>query len=90
MRSPAALALRQLPTVTDVAHFGSQVRVTLRSEAQPISSVERWLSRHAVVIQHAQLGRADVEDGFVSLVRDTGEPNAADRANEASGTIGGV
>jgi ABC-2 type transport system ATP-binding protein len=69
--SPAEAALRQLGTVTDVSHFGNQVRVTLRGEADPIAAVKRWLDRHAVVVRHAQLSRPDVEDGFVSLVRDT-------------------
>jgi ABC-2 type transport system ATP-binding protein len=67
----AERSLRQLLTVTDVAHFGSRVRVTLRGEARPIDAVERWLANHAVRIQRAHLGQPDIEDGFVSLVRET-------------------
>lgn len=68
----AETVLRSLASAIDISHFGSQVRVTMRGEPDPQAAVERWLSRHLVTVAHARLARPDVEDGFVSLVRETG------------------
>jgi ABC-2 type transport system ATP-binding protein len=63
--------LRALPTVTDVAHFGGLIRITLRHEVEPVAAVERCLSRHGVAVRAVRRGRPDVEDGFVALTRAT-------------------
>ena len=66
----AADRLRGAPGVDEVAHFGHLLRVALRDVADPVTAVRTRLESAGISVRRAALGRASVEDAFVSMVRE--------------------
>lgn len=69
----AADALRGVPDVDEVAHYGHELRVTTRNEADPVALVRRVLADKGVGIRAVHEARLGVEDAFVSMVHDDRE-----------------
>jgi len=66
----AADTLRNLPNVDEVAHFGHRLRVCLLERENAVDRVRSALDAAGVAIHRIELGRATVEDAFVSMVRE--------------------
>jgi ABC-2 type transport system ATP-binding protein len=66
----AAELLRKAPGVEEVNHFGHVIRVALRSVTEPEALVRDVLRAGQLQAHRLQLGRATVEDAFVSMVRE--------------------
>jgi ABC-2 type transport system ATP-binding protein len=66
----AADLLRAVPGIEEVNHFGSVLRVALRRVAEPEALVKRTLTEANITITSCVLTRANVEDAFVSMVRE--------------------
>jgi len=69
----AADRLRTLDRVDEVAHFGHRLRVGLINGADREGAVDRVreaLTNAGIAIRRIELGRATVEDAFVSMVRE--------------------
>jgi ABC-2 type transport system ATP-binding protein len=66
----AADALRDLPYVEEVAHFGRILRVGFRGEAEPERVVREALAEQGISVRRVAMGRPSVEDVFVSMVRE--------------------
>jgi ABC-2 type transport system ATP-binding protein len=62
----AADQLRDLPGVDEVAHFGHELRVTVKGGADPVALVREQLG--AAAVHGAVERKADVEDAFVAMV----------------------
>ncbi len=66
----AAAALRELPEVDEVSHYGHVLRLTTRAGADPVAVVARALGPRGIEAKNVQPSRVTVEDAFVSMVRD--------------------
>jgi ABC-2 type transport system ATP-binding protein len=75
----AAQLLRQQREIDEVAHYGHVLRLTTRGNVEPEAFVRRVLGDAGIVITSATQSRVNVEDAFVSMVREDG----AARANAA-------
>lgn len=75
----AADCLRGVAGIDEVAHFGHLLRVALRDVADPVGFVRERLVSSGIVVHRAAIGRASVEDAFVSMVRED-ESRATARA----------
>ena len=65
----AAAALRAAPEVDEVAHFGTELRVTMLGTGEPEPVVKGILERAGVRAVAIREVRVTVEDAFVSTVR---------------------
>jgi len=65
----AAVALRDDPSVDEVAHYGSALRFTTRNGADPVALARRVLGEHGFELHAAREARVTVEDAFVATVR---------------------
>lgn len=65
----AAELLRQHPATDEVTFLGSTVRVALRKASAPVDLVRDTLAAAGMHVRALRLGRANVEDAFVSMVR---------------------
>jgi ABC-2 type transport system ATP-binding protein len=65
----AAEALRMRPEIDGVSHYGRVLRVALRSQRDPEALLRSELARAGFAPQRVTVGRASVEDAFVSMVR---------------------
>jgi ABC-2 type transport system ATP-binding protein len=68
----AALATRTLENADEIeecAHYGHRLRVATR-DRDPVATVRGLLETAGVNISWIEAGRADVEDAFVSMVRE--------------------
>ena len=72
----AASALRALPEVEEVSHYGHQMRVALRGAAEPEALLRAALSSAGLEITALRRARVSVEDAFVSTVRRQAEQSA--------------
>jgi ABC-2 type transport system ATP-binding protein len=68
----AAAALAGRPEVDEVAHFGHVLRVAVRGMRDPVAFCTDALSTAGVAIASGSEARANVEDAFVSMVREDG------------------
>jgi ABC-2 type transport system ATP-binding protein len=66
----ATEALERAPEIEECAHFGHVLRIATRA-AEPMELV-RSLLEPSVTIRTAHVGRPNVEDAFVSMVREAG------------------
>lgn len=67
----AAELLRGHPDVDEVAHFGHRVRVAARGHERDATDLaEQLLSAHGIELRRCVQVRPDVEDAFVSMVRE--------------------
>ena len=66
----AADALRAHAAIDEVSHFGKELRVAVRATDDPAALVRSILGGAGVTIEEEALGRASVEDAFVSMVRE--------------------
>jgi ABC-2 type transport system ATP-binding protein len=66
----AATLLRATQGVDEVSHFGHTMRVAIRAVKDPQSLVRSVLTTGGLELRRMQLGRANVEDAFVSMVRE--------------------
>jgi len=62
--------LRVLPEVDEVNHYGHVLRVATRAGADPVALVREVLGATGITVVSAREGRANVEDAFVSMVRE--------------------
>jgi len=70
----AAAALRPLPEVDEIAHYGHTLRLATRGGSDPQELARRVLGDRGLRILASRPGRVTVEDAFVSMVRaDAGE-----------------
>lgn len=76
--------LRQLPELEEINHFGRVTRIALRRSADARAHVERVLAQASIPLKRCEPIRADVEDAFVSMVRED-ERTRAQAAREARG-----
>jgi ABC-2 type transport system ATP-binding protein len=65
----AAEALRTLPEVDEVAHFGHVLRLATRGGGDPVALARGTLAGRGIAVRSAQETRASVEDAFVAMVR---------------------
>jgi ABC-2 type transport system ATP-binding protein len=70
----AAARLRERPEVDEVSHFGALLRVAVRGQRDPVQLVRETLTDAGLRVRHVSEARADIEDAFVSMVRDETEP----------------
>jgi ABC-2 type transport system ATP-binding protein len=66
----AAALLRARPEVDEIAHYGHELRVTTRDEADPVPFVTALLAEHGVKVHAVHEARLGVEDAFVSMVHE--------------------
>jgi ABC-2 type transport system ATP-binding protein len=66
----AAAILRGKPEVDEVAHFGVILRVATKKGVEPLAFVERVLAEAGIPVRARREARANVEDVFVSMVRE--------------------
>ena len=66
----AAAALRDEPAVDEVAHFGHELRVTTKGDADPVALVRARLAAAGVEIRKVNEARLGVEDAFVAMVHE--------------------
>jgi ABC-2 type transport system ATP-binding protein len=64
----AADALRALPDVDEVEHYGSHLRVATRGGVDPVRLAEGALGPAGLVLRHPREERVSVEDAFVAMV----------------------
>jgi len=77
-------ALRGLPGVEEISHFGSITRLAMRGNGDERAAVQRALSAQNITPSYLELTRANVEDAFVSMVRDDERTRDAERARAQS------
>ena len=65
----AAAALRRRDDVDEVAHYGNELRLATRNEADPEKVARETLEPLGIAIARCREGRVTVEDAFVSMVR---------------------
>jgi ABC-2 type transport system ATP-binding protein len=71
----AADALRVLPEVEEVAHYGHVMRIATRHGVDPVAFARDVLSSRGLGVRSAREARASVEDAFVAMVKgDRGDP----------------
>jgi ABC-2 type transport system ATP-binding protein len=63
-------ALRALPGVEEISHFGEITRVAMRGNGDARERVQRALQAERITPARCEVARADVEDAFVSMVRE--------------------
>ncbi len=66
----AAELLRKVQGVEEVNHFGHIMRVAMRGVSEPDAVVQKTLADAGVAVHRQSLGRANVEDAFVSMVHE--------------------
>ncbi|HEY5923915.1 MAG TPA: ABC transporter ATP-binding protein [Kofleriaceae bacterium] len=66
----AADALRALPEVDAVAHYGNLLRIATRGDADPEQVARKALEPLGLTMRRYHEGRVTVEDAFVSMVAD--------------------
>ncbi len=66
----AAELLRKTPGVEEVNHFGHIMRIAMRGVSDPSQLVQSTLAAASIAIKRFSLGRPNVEDAFVSMVRE--------------------
>jgi ABC-2 type transport system ATP-binding protein len=66
----AAGALRGLSSVDEVAHYGAILRVATRGNVDPLQLCREVFGPLGVHVSHGAEVRANVEDAFVSMVRE--------------------
>jgi len=66
----AADVLRDRPHVDEVSHYGHFMRVATRDGVDPVTLVREQLDDEGIAIRAAREARANVEDAFVSMVRE--------------------
>jgi ABC-2 type transport system ATP-binding protein len=66
----AAELLRARSEVDEVSHYGHVLRVTLRAGVEPEPFVRGLLQSRGIAISSARSSRVNVEDAFVSMVRE--------------------
>jgi ABC-2 type transport system ATP-binding protein len=64
-----ASALRAMPEVDEVAHYGKMLRLAALRGADPLELAARAAREVGAHIEEARASRATVEDAFVSMVR---------------------
>jgi ABC-2 type transport system ATP-binding protein len=72
----AAAALRALPAVDGVNHYGNTMRVALRDAADAEKTVRDALAAAGITPSRLTKVRASVEDAFVSMVREDEDKRA--------------
>jgi ABC-2 type transport system ATP-binding protein len=65
----AADALRVLPEVEEVAHYGHVMRIATRRGVDPVAFARDALSSRGIAVRSAREARASVEDAFVAMVK---------------------
>jgi ABC-2 type transport system ATP-binding protein len=65
----AADALRVLPEVEEVAHYGHVMRIATRRGVDPVAFARGVLSSRGIDVRSAREARASVEDAFVAMVK---------------------
>jgi ABC-2 type transport system ATP-binding protein len=65
----AALALRELPEVDEVAHYGHVLRLAALGNVDPEALVQRVAGERGLRVLSSRPARTTVEDAFVSMVR---------------------
>jgi ABC-2 type transport system ATP-binding protein len=75
----AAELLRQQLEVDEVAHYGRVLRLTTRGGVEPFAFAATLLQAHGIAVQSSAPSRVNVEDAFVSMVRqdESGRAKAA-------------
>ncbi len=68
----AADALRALPQVEEVAHYGHVLRVATRGGVDPVAFARERLASRDIAVRSGREARASVEDAFVAMVRSFG------------------
>jgi ABC-2 type transport system ATP-binding protein len=81
----AAELLRQTPGVEEVNHFGEKLRVALRRVDHAEDYVRRTLTAAGIVFTRCDTSRANVEDAFVSMVREDERQRATASAAKTVG-----
>ena len=64
-----AAALRRMPEVDEVAHYGHVLRLATLGGADPQEVGARAAREAGSAVQNSRPARATVEDAFVSMVR---------------------
>jgi ABC-2 type transport system ATP-binding protein len=65
----ASEALRLLPEVDEVAHYGHVLRLACRAPADPEALCRKVAQEHGLQVLSSRPARTTVEDAFVSMVR---------------------
>ena len=73
----AADLLRGLPNVDEVSHYGHVLRLATRGGQDPVALARDVLGHAGLEVRTAREARANVEDAFVSMVRDEANGAAA-------------
>lgn len=68
----AAELLRAREEVDEVAHFGSVLRVAVKHGLDPVALTLEVLGEAGMTVERPREARANVEDAFVSMVREDG------------------
>ena len=76
--------IRQLPDLEEINHFGRVTRIALRRSPDAREHVRGVLTQASIPLKRCEPIRADVEDAFVSMVRED-ERMRAQAAKEARG-----
>jgi ABC-2 type transport system ATP-binding protein len=66
----AADALRRRPEVDEVEHFGRDMRLAARGDADPVALVAAVVEPLGIAVRDLREERPDVEDAFVAMVHD--------------------
>ncbi|HEX7477776.1 MAG TPA: ABC transporter ATP-binding protein [Polyangiales bacterium] len=80
----AAELLRKAPGVEEVNHFGHVMRVATRGVSEPETLIRSVLAAANIAVQRYQTGRPNVEDAFVSMVREDEAVRKSGRGQEAA------
>jgi ABC-2 type transport system ATP-binding protein len=75
--SDAATLLRAHPDVDEVAHYGRLLRVATRHDTDPERLASELLLPSGIMLTGCRPSRVNVEDAFVSMVRDDQQHSAA-------------
>jgi ABC-2 type transport system ATP-binding protein len=73
----ASDALRRLPEVDEIAHYGHTMRLATMGSVDPVALARRVLAPLGIEIARSAEARVTVEDAFVSLVRAQDRKRAA-------------
>ena len=73
----AAVALRNLPEVDEVAFYGHVLRIATLGGADPEALAARVAKERGLTVESSRPARATVEDAFVSMVRHDSRKEAA-------------
>ena len=76
----AAELLRGAPNVDEVSHYGHVLRLATRGGADPVALARHVLEPAGLDVRTAREARANVEDAFVSMVRDDANGDTANGA----------